>query len=155
MIRRPREGGAELRTGVLCVVTESALSTTRALRNLANDTHPVDRLLLVTDARRPLAFGRQANSKGRSLYDDLQRGERPCFQHLGLTFDQYLYLDSLRAVARMAHAGDLELELTDGSVRRLTEQDVLDSHHRKDRYLESPLLQRILTGTMSNEITQL
>src|SRR5207253_2866270 len=43
-------------------------------------------------------------------------------------------------------SGDLEIALPGGQARRISEQEVIDSHHRQQRYLAHPLLALLLTG---------
>jgi hypothetical protein len=45
----------------------------------------------------------------------------------------------------MAKSGDLEIELPRGSIRPVTEKEVIASHHRQDRYRKHPLLWHLLT----------
>ena len=61
-----------------------------------------------------------------------------------LTFEQYAQLDALRAVAGMARAGDLEIELPGGQTRPVSEQEVVESHHRQGRYQAAALLPDLL-----------
>jgi hypothetical protein len=66
------------------------------------------------------------------------------FQTVELSFAEYAELNALQAVAGDARSGDLEVETGPGQARALTEQEVIDSHHRRGRYLACRLLRRLL-----------
>ena len=142
--QQPGANGQAVRTGLLFLATDSATSTTANLRGLIRDTHHPERKLLVTEARMPLALGAQTDAKGRKLYEELCQGKHGHFQHIVLTFEQYAQLDALRAVAGMARAGDLEIELPGGQTRPVSEQEVVESHHRQGRYQAAALLPDLL-----------
>jgi hypothetical protein len=127
---REKPGCPETRTALLFVVTASANSATGFLRRAAQDPQPPERVLLITDERRPLPLGNQG---GQYLEQLRQRGSQR-FQHIELTFAQYAALDALQAVVWMARSGDL----------RVSERDVVASHHRRGRYLALPPLREVL-----------
>jgi hypothetical protein len=128
-------------TGILCV-TNVGNSATAALRRLLEDNHPPDHRLLITDhERRPLKVGIQ----GLEYLRDLQKLGEDRFEHLKIDFEQYAKLDALRNVVGMARSGDLEIEVQPGSPRAVTEEEVVASHHRKDRYRSHPVLRPLLT----------
>src|SRR5262249_14765773 len=52
--QRPGPDGPETRTGVLCLVVSNRNSMAGFLRRLVEDEEPPERLVLVTDERRPL-----------------------------------------------------------------------------------------------------
>jgi hypothetical protein len=134
------KGSRETRTGLLFVVTESANSTTAFLRRAVRDKRPPERLLLVTDERRPLSLGTQ----GKQYLERLrQRGARR-FQLIELTFAQFAALDALQAVVGMARAGDLEIEMPPGQRHRISEHEVIASHQRRRRYHTLPPLREVL-----------
>jgi len=133
--------GREVTTGVV-FVANVGLSATAALRRLLEDNEPPDHRLLVTDhERRPLKVGAQ----GVEYYRDLEKLGSEQFQHLKINFEQYAGLDALLDVVGMARSGDLEIESPPGSSRLITEAEVVDSHHRRDRYRRHPLLRPLLT----------
>lgn len=142
--RQPGTNGQAVRTGLLFLATDGAFSTTANLNWLLRDTHHPERTLLVTEERLPVAFGAQSDAKGRQYYAELCQGKHGPFQHLVLTFEQYAHLDALRAVAGMARSGDLEIEWPGGATRPVSEQEVLESHHRQGRYQAAALLPDLL-----------
>ena len=137
---RQRRDGRELDTGVLFLTAGDAASAVWALRRVVEDRKPPARLLLASDRRRPLRLA----AKGKEYMDRLCRHYGDGLQRIDLTFDQYAELDALKAVAGMARSGDLEIELPGGEVRRVTEAEVVASHHRRDRYAAHPLLRPLL-----------
>ncbi len=142
LIREQHDGdGREVTTGVV-FVTNVGLSATAALRRLLEDNKPPDHRLLVTDhERRPLKVGAQ----GIEYYRDLEKLGSEHFQHLKINFEQYVGLDALLDVVGMARSGDLEIESPPATSRPITEAEVVDSHHRRDRYRRHPLLRPLLT----------
>jgi len=140
-VREQREDGQEVVTGVL-FITNIGLSATTALKRLLEDDQPPDHRLLVTDhERRPLKVGAQ----GVEYYRDLEKLGPEKFEHLKIGFDQYAQLDALEGVVNMARVGDLEIEAPRGTSRRVSEHEVIVSHHRQNRYLRHPLLRPLLT----------
>jgi len=149
LIRERRDDGNEVTTGVL-FVTNSGNSATAALRRLLEDAKPPDHRLLVTDhERKPLKVGAQ----GVEYYRDLDKLGAERFQHLKINFEHYAGLDALYDVVGMARSGDLEIEFTAGAPRAVTEQEVVGSHHRKDRYRSHPLLRPLLTEEPLQDIS--
>ena len=142
LVREQHDGdGREVATGVV-FVTNVGMSATAALRRLLEDNKPPDHRLLVTDhERRPLNVGAQ----GIEYYRDLEKLGSEQFQHLKINFEQYAGLDALLDVVGMARSGDLEIESPPGTSRPITEAEVVDSHHRRDRYRRHPLLRPLLT----------
>jgi len=142
LVREHREGdGREITTGVL-FVTNAGKSATDALRRLLEDEQPPDHRLLVTDhERRPLTTGPQ----GAEYYRDLTKLGTETFQYIKLTFEQYAALDGLEGAVTLARVGDLEIEWPRGTIRPVTEPEVIASHHRRDRYRHHPLLRHLLT----------
>ena len=140
-VRERRADGKEITTGVL-FITNIGLSATTALKRLLEDDQPPDHRILVTDhERRPLKVGAQ----GVEYYRDLEKLGVAKFEHLKIGFDHYAALDALEGVVNMARVGDLEIEAPRGTSRRVTENEVVKSHHHKGRYLNHPLLRPLLT----------
>ncbi len=135
--------GRTARLGVRFLVTSHGNGVASALRWLLEDPAPPGRVLLVTDARQPPPQG----PEGRRRFDELQRRDPERFRHLEVTRDQYIELDALQEVVRLAKAGDLEVELPSGQRRAVTEEEVVASHHRRGRYLAQPLLAELLGGS--------
>jgi hypothetical protein len=137
--QRRGQNGHLLRVGMRFLVTENGNTAAAALRLLAKDAAPPDRVVLVTDEREPPPLG----SKGSRWLDHLERVPAR-FRHLRLAFEDYAELDALRAVLEAAHAGQLDLELPSGQSYLVSEQDVVEAYRRLDRYLAQPLLCELL-----------
>jgi hypothetical protein len=142
MLRQRRGQADEFRSGVLCLVVSNRTSMTAFLRRLAQDTQPPQRLVLVTEERRPL----DPAAAGKEYLEQIRQRHQSGFQHIHLTFDEYAELDALQGVVGLARSGDLEIALPGGQSRRVNEQEVIDSHHRGQRYLAHPLLHLLLEG---------
>jgi len=142
LVRTCPADGREVSTGLLFLATADARSTTGFLRRLAQDRHPPDRVLLVTDQRRPAALG----SKGQEYLNRLRRRDPDRFREVELTFEQYVALEALQAVAGQARSGELEVEVAPGQARPLTEAEVIASHRRQGRYAALPPLREVLGG---------
>ncbi len=137
---RREPDGREITTGVTCI-TNAGISASSALKRLLEEPR-VDHRLLVTDQeRKPLTVG----PAGLEYYKDLQKLGSDRFQHLKLTTEQYGMLDALDGVVRMARSGDLEIELPGSVIRAVGVEEVVASHHRRDRYRAHPLLHPLLT----------
>jgi hypothetical protein len=134
-----------VRVGLLALNTPRAAEVTVRLRRLTKQLPVVDRFVLLTTEHRSLPLG----SRGTRYLTALQHhfGER--FGQLEVTPTEHLYLDALRTTAQLARAGDLEVETADGP-RPVTEEQVIASHHRKDRYRSSRVLRKLL-GTPAAE----
>jgi hypothetical protein len=136
LVRKRRDGdGREVTTGVLFVT------------NAGIDDRPPDHRLLVTDQeQRPLKVGAQ----GLEYYRDLEKLGPAKFEHLKINFAQYAALDALREVVGMAKSGDLEIDVPPGKIHPVAEDEVIASHHRRDRYRGHPLLRPLLTEEPPN-----
>jgi hypothetical protein len=132
--------GTTLRTAVVFLVTANRTSAAAALRRIVDDEPPPQRVVLVCDARRPLDLG----PKGQEYLAILQARGPQQFQVVHLSFPQYAELDALQAVVGDARTGDLEVDLTGGHVRRVSEAEAVASHHRNDRYRSNSLLSLLL-----------
>ncbi len=141
-LRQRRGQSDEYRSGVLCLVVSNRTSMTAFLRRLAQDTQPPQRLVLITEERRPL----DPAAAGKEYLEQLRQRHQSGFQHIHLTFDEYAELDALQGVVGLARSGDLEIALPGGQSRRVSEEEVMDSHHRRQRYLAHPLLRLLLAG---------
>jgi AAA ATPase domain len=137
--REPDE--REVKSGV-SFVTNVGPSATASLRRLLDEASAVDHRILVTDQeRRPLKVGAQ----GAEYYRSLEKLGARRFEHIKLDFEQYARLDALQGVIGMARSGDLEIESPRGTVRPVSEAEVIASHHRRDRFRQHPLLRPLLT----------
>ncbi len=135
-LRRRRPGGDAEQVGILAVTADSATSVTGFLRRLVEDSRPLDRVVLVTDERVGLPLG----ERGQEHLQDLRQRGPERFEAVELSFAEYAELDALQAVVGDARSGDLEVK----TGRQVTEQEVIDSHHRRGRYLACRLLRRLL-----------
>jgi hypothetical protein len=129
-------------TGVLFLVTDNATSAAAALRRLVEELRPLQRLFLVTDERAPLPLG----ARGVEYRETLQRRAALRFVERELSFAEHAALDALQEAVRLARSGDLDVELRPGHVRPASEQEVIDSHHRRDRYRACRLLGELLAA---------
>ena len=145
VVRRQAGDGVVARIGVRCLADGSALSTTKALRFLVEASPHPEQTLLVTEERSPLVFGVQPTAKGRQYYAELNQQKQGQFQHLQMTFEEYAHLDALQAVVGMAKSGDLEIDLPGGKTRQVSEEEVIASHVRRERYGAVPVLRELLT----------
>jgi hypothetical protein len=140
VLRRRFAGNSQdARLGVRFLVAGHGNTVTAALRALADDADPPERVVLVTDEREPLPLGPEGT---RRLEQLRQRGA--AFRHLELTYADYAALDALVAVVDDARSGDLDLEMPSGQAHLVSEQDVIDSYHRHDRFRAHPLLRELL-----------
>jgi hypothetical protein len=140
LLRHQDRTGAELRTGVRFLVAHHGNQTTTALRWLLEDARPPQRVFLVSDARVPLPLGRV----GREHLAELQRRGPARFRMVELSLEEYLALEALQAVIRLARSGDLEVEFPPGQRRPVSEAEVIASHLRRQRYHARPLLRDLL-----------
>ena len=100
--------------------------------------------MILVDQRRPLDLAK----KGREYLDTLLAAKQ-CgkYEKVELSLGEIAELYALqKKVVSDVRTGDLELDLPDGSTRRLREEDVLASHVRKKRLAVNSLLQRIFAG---------
>lgn len=133
--------GHQIRNGLAFIDSGSTNSVTASLKRLLDDTSSPDHVLLVTLQGKPLKLAKT----GKKHFDKLlARGEK-AFEHIELTSKQYAELDALMAVVGQAKSGDLELDLPSGESRPVTAAEVIESHHRQDRYRKHTLLRELLT----------
>ncbi|HMC63571.1 MAG TPA: DUF87 domain-containing protein, partial [Gemmataceae bacterium] len=140
VLRQRDADGDEVSTGLLCLVVSNRKSMAASLRRLVQDAQPPKRVFLVTDERRPL----DPATAGKEYLEQLRARSGTLFRHVALTFAQYAELDALQAVVGLARSGDLEIELPGGQARRVSETEVIESHHRRQRYQAHPLLCQLL-----------
>ena len=87
----------------------------------------------------------KTGEQGVAYYRDLEKLGKDAFEHIKLDFEQYAALDALEAVVGLARVGDVEIEWPRGTIRPVSEAEVVASNHRKGRYLQHPLLRHLLT----------
>ncbi|QDV23359.1 PD-(D/E)XK nuclease family protein [Aureliella helgolandensis] len=132
----------ELRTtGIKFLGTGSKSSTAVALRRMLEDPHPPQHTLVVTEERLPLKIG----PKGEEYLNGLRlRGEN-AFGLRQLSFGAHVQLDALQSLVGLAQSGDIEVTLPDGNTQPIDVDQVIESHHRVDRYRNHALLGELLT----------
>jgi hypothetical protein len=140
LVQERSSDGREVRTGLTFVVTGSKTSTAASLRRLLQDPQPPEHALVVCDERQPLECG----AAGQKHLEQLKQRGAERFKVMTLSFQQYAQLDALEAVIGEARSGDLEAMFGNEGSRQLTEQEVIASHHRQDRYRKHPLLRELL-----------
>ncbi len=132
--------GRVVTSGVTFIATNDGRSSVPALRRLLKCQKKLDHRILITDEERaPLPM----TPTSKELYDELLALGVLQFQHIKLSFQQYVELDSLRSV--IAQAGDIMIEHPWGSFSSLTPDEVAESLHRQDRLVQHPVLQELLT----------
>jgi hypothetical protein len=132
--------GVVMHTGILVLTAPNAVSATGFLRRLRDDPRPLERLVLVTDKRVGLPLG----ERGEEYLRELQQDGPHRFRTVELTFAEYAELEALAAVVGLAQSGDLEIEPIPGQTQAVSATEVIDSHHRRGRYLATPLLRELL-----------
>ncbi|MGE3775772.1 MAG: hypothetical protein AB7F89_01200 [Pirellulaceae bacterium] len=135
-----RHADHEINSHVVFVVTGSKTSAAAQLRRLLNSPNAQRRILVTDHDRMPLQLG----TRGEQYLDELRQLGPQVFTEIPLTFDQYARLDALMAVITQARSGDLELPMAGGTVHRISEDEVLESYHRQDRYRQHGLLRWFL-----------
>lgn len=132
--------GRPITNYVQFVVTGSKTSAAAHLKRLLNSEGPTHRILVTDEERAPLTLG----EAGKQYLDALQALGPQSFQHIKLDFAQYATLDALLSVVGEARSGDLEIEPVPERVVPVSEDQVIESLHRQNRYLEHPLLRVFL-----------
>ncbi len=142
LITRRETDGTTRRIGVAVADAQSGLAATNMLKRILNellDPDEIDEAILIVDSRAPLNLA----TAGKAAMSELVGlGRR--FSTQELSFDQYAAIDALESVVGLARAGDLVRIAEDGSSRAIQEAEVHDSHHRHQRYLDMPLIDRLV-----------
>ena len=134
-------------TGLLVLTVRNAISAAAFLRRLLEDGRPLDRVVLVTDARVGLPLG----ERGQEYLTALQSQPNPALVRLNLSLDEIIELEALHAAFGRARSGDVEIEAHPGRPRPVTAAEVIASNARRGRYLGSPLLRQLVeadTGSL-------
>ncbi len=142
IVHQGPNNGPGARTGVLFLTAVSATSATGFLRRLTEESRPLQRLFLVTDARVKLPLG----NRGAELLKQLQEKPGLLFEQRELPLAELADLDALWAAVLAARSGDLEAEPRPGRTRPVSEREVIESHHRHGRYLACQLLRDLLSS---------
>jgi hypothetical protein len=150
LVRERREpDDRQMKSGVT-FITNVGQSATASLRRLLDEDNAIDHRILATDQeRRPLKVGAQ----GAAYYRSLEKLGPRKFEHIKLDFEQYARLDALQGVIGMARSGDLEVEFPRGTIRPVSEAEVIASHHCRDRFRLHPLLRPLLTEEPPSVVT--
>lgn len=149
LVREQRKGdGEQVATGVVFISNEGRAATEALKRLRQCDPAPEHRILITDEERRPLRPG----PSGMEHYRELEKLGSEKFEHRKIGFNDYAMLDALHAVAQLAKVGDFEIEYPRGQSYRVTEAEVIASHHRKDRFLKHPVLHPLLTEEPSGTI---
>jgi hypothetical protein len=144
LVTEEREADRKAIASGVSFITNEGKSATASLKRLLEDNAPPDHRILVTDEeRRPLKLSK--GLAGTEYYHDLMKLGPTKFEHVKLDFEKYAALDALGGVVKMAGAGDLEIEVPRGTIRPVKPDEVVASHHRRDRYRHHPLLRPMLT----------
>lgn len=139
------KSGERRTIGLAVLVTAHATSAAAAYRRLAKDSSPPSVVIVVRDRRVPESLGAAGEKYRAELF--ARGAARFCI--VEVDFEEFAWLAALEAVLGDSRSGDLEVELPDASLLRVTEQEAEQSHQRRRRYDESPLIRRlteILTG---------
>jgi hypothetical protein len=142
LVRERRPDGTPITTGVMFVTSNNKTSVAGSLRRMAEDKHPPDHRILVTDEeRRPLPLG----PRGHDYYVDLQKLGAARFLHTKLSLAEYASLDALAGFIASARVGDLDVEHPRGQTRAVNEAEAIEALHRGERFVANRLLRELLT----------
>ena len=145
------ENGKDRVVGIVAICTADRASMAWALGRLVDYKEPPESVLLLIDRRRPLTLAK----KGQEYYDVLFAAKnRGRYQKVELALHEVAQLDALQKVINDARAGDLEIDLPDGTTRVVAEKEVIASHLRKNRYWDHPLIQRIVAPVGPSDRTE-
>jgi hypothetical protein len=145
--QRPHDGGMAVRTGVVVVTVPNAISVSGFLRRLVEDPRPLDRVILVTDARVGLPLG----ARGEEYLAELRKAGPDRFAVIDLNLAEQAAMASLQQPMWLARSGDLEVDVRPGQGHVISEREVLASHRRRGRYAASRLLHEVLARVASAE----
>jgi hypothetical protein len=143
VVRQQAREDVSLRTGVLVLTGNRATAIAGYLRRLTTESQPFDRLFLITEERVGLPLG----PRGLEYLQELQQRTSVQLHTLELTIEDHSELSALRATVRLSRSGSL---VADGG--RVSEIEVITSHHRQQRYLASRFLSAILFDAPPTEL---
>ena len=121
---------APFSTGVLVLTAPKAANVTPALKRLVQNLPKVQRFVLMTDER----IGLPLAATGKSNFDKIALRFSPHFHHLELSVADYAAMQALQTVVLAARSGDVEIGRRSGDPLRVSEAEVIASHHRRGRY---------------------
>jgi len=139
--------GVRRRIGVAVAESTSGLSATNMLKRIQAsllEGHIVDEAVLILDGRAPLNLA----TAGKERLKELTAMESK-FSITQLSFSDYAALDALESVAGLTRAGDLTYPGENGRDATISDTEVYESHHRLGRYLNSPVIGRLIGHTES------
>jgi hypothetical protein len=133
--------GCSGRIGLLFLATPSASATTVALRRLASDCEPPERVFLITDQRQPLHLA----ARGNDYLGELRNRGPDRFRSLEVSLEDYAELHALSGVVALGRSGDLEVPLAGGGQRPVSERVVMEAYRRLGCYRSAPILRELVT----------
>lgn len=139
LIVHEMEGGNEVVNHVKFVVTGSKTSSAAQLKKLRDGSVAVRRILVTDEERMPLQVGPAGQQHLVAL-----KALKDSFTHAKLDLEQYAKLDAMISVINEARSGDLETITADGKSRPILVEEVINAHHKADRYRQHPLLQPLI-----------
>ncbi len=134
------DSDAPLSTGVLVLTAPKPANVTPALKRLVQNLPKVQRFVLMTDER----IGLPLAEKGKNYFDKVALRFAPHFQHVELSVADYAAMQALQTVVLAARSGDVEIGRRSGEALRVSEAEVIASHHRRGRYRAARVLMELL-----------
>lgn len=128
------------RVGIVVLPSGHATATTAAYRRIAQDTNPPHAVLVLRDIRMAGPLG----AKGQEYRQHVRERHQSLFRDFEVELAEYAHLTALEAVIGDARSGDLEVELPDAGLQRVSEQEVEASYHRCGHYLTSHFIKILL-----------
>ena len=136
-----RRGKAQPDAVAVVATTRSATST-RLIGLMARDTAHATKVLVTDEERRPIKITATTEDHLFRLRSESD------FLRIKLNFEQHAALDALVQILGLARAGDLEVDLPEGTLS-LDEDEALESLHRMDAFRAHPALDALLPKTES------
>ncbi len=129
--------GRSMPDAVAVVATTRSATSTRLIGLMARDEAHTCKVLVTDEERRPLKVS-------TTTEDHLFRLRSECdFLRIKLNFEHHASLDALVQILGLARAGDLEVDLPEGTLA-LDEEEALASLHRIDAFRAHPALAALL-----------
>ena len=122
---------------IAVVATTRSATSTRLIGLMARDSTHSTKVLVTDEERRPIKVSTTTEDHLFRLRSESD------FLRIKLTFEQHAALDALVQILGLARAGDLEVDLPDGTVA-LNEEEALASLHRLDAFRAHPALNALL-----------
>ena len=131
-----RHGRAQPDAVAVVATTRSATST-RLIGLMARDTTHRSKVLVTDEERRPIKVSTTTEDHLFRLRTESD------FLRIKLSFEQHAQLDAIVQILGLARAGDIEVDLPEGTVG-LDEQDALAALHRIEAFRAHPALDALL-----------